>query len=155
MSNPCQQATLLSAYLDGELSEAQTVEVKAHLADCPDCRRTVDTMRHTDTMIRDLAPLEPSAAFDRSFWTKVDAHDAKSRSRPWTRYLFGGWRPAWTGAMAGLAVAVLIYFNAADPLSPEEVFIAEHMEFLEEYDLIGQLEMLEHLEATDAMKELS
>jgi anti-sigma factor RsiW len=155
MSNSCRQETLLSAYLDGELTEAQTAELKIHVAECHTCRRTLETLRHTDALIRDLPPLEPSAEFDRTFWEKVDALESQSRYRLWAGYLLGGWRPIWAGAIAGLAVAVLIYFGGTDPLSPEEVFIAEHMELLEDFDLIGQLEMLEHLDATDAMKELS
>ncbi len=154
MNNPCNQSKLLSVYLDGELSQVQSEALKAHLDVCPTCRRTLATLRDNDALIRDLPALEPSTDFDRTFWKKIDALEDEIR-RPWLQHLFRGWRPVWAGAMAGLVVAVMIYFKSADPMTPEEVFIAEHMEFLEEYDLIGQLEMLEHLEAIDAMKELT
>ena len=36
--NECERyETMLSAYLDGELPEAEEAELKAHLANCPDC----------------------------------------------------------------------------------------------------------------------
>ncbi len=154
MSNPCHPPELLSAYLDGELPQAQSDAVKAHLDVCPECLGVVETLRRNDTLIRDLPALEPSADFDRTFWEKVNTLEKGDR-RFGVRRFFSGWRPVWAGAMAGLAVAVVIYLNTADPLTPEEVFIAEHMELLEEYDLIGQLEMLEDLEAFDTMKELT
>ena len=154
MNNPCNQSKLLSVYLDGELTQAQSDTLKAHLDACPECQRTLATLRDNDARIRDLPALEPSADFDRTFWKKVDALNEETRWS-WRQNLFRGWRPVWAGAMTGLAVAVMIYFKSTDPMTPEEVFIAEHMEFLEDYDLIGQLEMLEHLEAINAMKELS
>lgn len=155
MTDPCPQEPLLSAYLDGELRDVQADELKRHLAGCPGCRRSLETLKRSDVLIRDLPPLEPSAQFDRTFWKRVESLESESRYRLWACYIFRGWRPVWAGAIAGLAVAVMIYFGSTDPLSPEEVFIAENMELLEDYDMIGQLEMLEHLDATEAMKELS
>jgi len=155
MSNPCQRSEQLSAYLDGALPQSQSDDVKAHLETCPECRKALEAFRSTDRLIRNLPALEPSADFDRTFWRKVDAMGKEGQPTTWFRQMLSGWRPVWAGALAGLAVAVVTYFNTADPLTPEEVFIAEHMELLEEYDLIGQLEMLEHLDAFDAMKELT
>lgn len=155
MTSPCRQEQLLSAYLDGELPDAQADELKMHLAECPDCRRALEAFGRSDTLIRDLPSLEPSAQFDRTFWEKIETLESGSRYRLWAVYLFRGWRPLWVGAIATLAVAVMIYFGGRSPLSPEEVFIAEHMEFLKDYDVIGQLELLEHLDAIDAINEPS
>ncbi len=152
MSNPCRYTEQLGAYLDGELSRARCDDLKAHLSGCPECRRMLETLRRNDDLIREMPALELSADFDRAFWRKVDALEKDGRRPSMIRNLFGGWRPVWIGAMAGLAAAVVITLNSADPLTPEEVFIAEHMELLDELDLIGQLEMLERLDAIDAKK---
>jgi len=149
MRNSCPQEPRLSAYLDGELTEAQAAEVKRHLADCTGCRRTLEGLRRADALVRDLPPLAPSAAFDRTFWEKVDALEDQSRYRLWARPFFKGWRPVWAGAIAALAVAVMLYFGGTPPPSPEEVYIAEHIEFLEDYEVIGQLEMLENFDTAD------
>ena len=37
----------VSEYVDGELEAALCAELEAHLADCPDCRVMVDTLRRT------------------------------------------------------------------------------------------------------------
>jgi anti-sigma factor RsiW len=37
----------LSDYVDGDLEAVLCAELEAHLADCPDCRAMVDTLRKT------------------------------------------------------------------------------------------------------------
>ena len=39
---------LLSAELDGKLSEAEHAELQAHLDECADCRRVYGTLRDVD-----------------------------------------------------------------------------------------------------------
>ena len=39
---------LLSAELDGRLSEAEHAELQAHLDECADCRRVYGTLRDVD-----------------------------------------------------------------------------------------------------------
>jgi anti-sigma factor RsiW len=155
MRKTCKQEQLLNAYLDGELTEAQAAELKRHLADCPGCRRTFEGLRHADALVRDLPPLAPSADFDRIFWEKVETLETESRYRIWASYIFRGWRPVWAAAFTGLAVAALIYFGRTDALTTEEVFIAQHIELLEDYDVIRQLDMLEEVDAAGAVKESS
>lgn len=48
----------LSSYIDGELPAALCVELEAHLAECPDCRVMVDTMRKTIVLYRAQSPGE-------------------------------------------------------------------------------------------------
>lgn len=46
----------LSDYVDGELEESLCVELEAHLAECPNCRIMVDTVRKTITLYRSQVP---------------------------------------------------------------------------------------------------
>jgi anti-sigma factor RsiW len=48
----------LSDYIDGELEAALCTQLEAHLAECPDCRVMVDTMRKTIILYRSQAPAE-------------------------------------------------------------------------------------------------
>src|SRR3954464_4828153 len=52
MSEPCDQ---LSAFLDGELPEAEAAAFRLHLADCPDCPARLDSALQ-------LAGLSPAPA---------------------------------------------------------------------------------------------
>jgi anti-sigma factor RsiW len=48
----------LSDYIDGEMEAALCAELEAHLADCPDCRVMVDTVRKTVTLYNAQATTE-------------------------------------------------------------------------------------------------
>jgi anti-sigma factor RsiW len=48
----------LSDYIDGELEAALCAELEAHLAECPNCRVMVDTVRKTITLYRSQAPTD-------------------------------------------------------------------------------------------------
>jgi len=57
--NPCSKTSLLTAYLLGELSEPDAVEVTAHLATCAECGKTAAELRATVELMREtLAPAE-------------------------------------------------------------------------------------------------
>jgi anti-sigma factor RsiW len=48
----------LSDYVDGELEAAICAQLEAHLAECPDCRVMVDTLRKTIILYRSQAHAE-------------------------------------------------------------------------------------------------
>ena len=54
---------LLSAYLDGELSEQEKTRVEEHLKDCTACRAQLTTLQEIDEGIRDGLYEEPSREF--------------------------------------------------------------------------------------------
>ncbi len=43
----------LSDYLDGDADERLCAEIERHMADCPDCRVLVDTLRKTIILYRE------------------------------------------------------------------------------------------------------
>lgn len=58
----------LSDYIDGEMEAALCAELEAHLADCPDCRVMVDTVRKTVTLYNAQATTElPSDVQNRLY----------------------------------------------------------------------------------------
>lgn len=60
----------LSAYIEGEASEALCAEIREHLADCENCRAVVDTLRKTVQLYHTLPqPDLPEAARQRLFRT--------------------------------------------------------------------------------------
>ena len=48
----------ISDYVDGELDETLCRELEQHLADCPDCRIVVDTLRKTVYLYHETATSE-------------------------------------------------------------------------------------------------
>ena len=58
----------LSDYIDGELEAVLCAQLESHLAECPDCRVMVDTVRRTIILYHSEAPAElPSDVKDRLF----------------------------------------------------------------------------------------
>jgi anti-sigma factor RsiW len=154
--DPCKDPTLLSTLLDGELPPEQSAAVRRHLDRCPGCRRQYDILRQNDAMVRGMAPLTPSADFDRTFWHKVAQWDERRNSRSWFQVLWGRWRPALAaGVAAAAAVVIFIAIGVNRGPTPEEVFIAQNMELLEDFDMIDHLDILEQLDAVETMKEPS
>lgn len=152
MTRPCKEEIFLSAYLDGELPKSEMDALDIHLEGCPQCRQILATLKTADQMVQELPTLEPSAQFDRTFWQKVDQLEKDRKRYAWLRYLISGWRPALAGGLAAI-LAVVLYSTGNGPLSPEEMFIAEHMELFENYDMIGNLELLEQWESVEVMRE--
>lgn len=58
----------ISDYVDGELEAALCAELETHLAQCPNCRVMVDTVRRTITLYHAQAATElPSDVEERLF----------------------------------------------------------------------------------------
>ena len=49
---------LLSAYIDGEVTESEAARVEEHLSGCEECRPELDSLRSTVGLLRQLPELE-------------------------------------------------------------------------------------------------
>jgi anti-sigma factor RsiW len=72
MSEHCKDCSetlgILSEYIDGELDECLCAEIERHMAECGNCRITVDTLRKTVILYRDYGHEEvPKDARDRLY----------------------------------------------------------------------------------------
>jgi anti-sigma factor RsiW len=54
---------VLSAYLDGELSRDDRLDVDAHLQVCPECRSDLEAERDVRQLLRELPPVDPHFGF--------------------------------------------------------------------------------------------
>ncbi len=156
MIDPCQDETWLSAYLDDELSPADASAVRGHLAGCPVCRQHLADFKAIDEMTRTLPNLEPSDGFERTFWSKVAILEEKRKIPSWLAYLLSGWRPILVGGLtAGLVAGIFALTNPVKQVNRDERFIAENIEFLDDYDLIRHLDLMEEWEELQVMEDQS
>jgi len=146
----CEQVTSqLSAYMDGELPPQQAEEVRRHLAECPACAEEYRLLSQTwDILLADAAP-EPSPGFTQRFWQKVRAQEqaAPRPARMLLRLL--KWAPAMA---AGFAVAFLAGWLSAGGHKPDRTgtLTAQDVAFLQNYDVLEQMELLEDLPLVQA-----
>ena len=99
--NPnCTQTTeTLSAFVDGDLPQAEAQAVRAHAAGCPRCTLSIGELRAMLTAARALERPEPPP----TLWAAVD-WALEKHERPWwlSLRIFG------TGALAGAAAVSVI-----------------------------------------------
>ncbi len=158
MNRECPNEKKLSRYLDQALSASGMDRVRHHLKSCLECRRKLAALSRSydrmDQMIRNLPEIKPSPTFDAVFWRRVAQLEEKRHRPTWTERLFSAWRPLLAAGAAAAVMTTFVLFRPGylDP-STEEIFIADHIEMLKEFELIESLELLENWEAVQAIKE--
>ena len=106
---------LLTRYCDGELSVATTQRVDAHLATCDRCRRALEDIRFSATLVRQLSPVNAPA----SVWTGIDAALSQPRQHGW---FAPGLAMRWALASVVVLAAVSVFWSMRDSASgPWEV----------------------------------
>lgn len=70
---------LLTRYCDGELSAADVQRVDAHLATCAECRTTLDEIRFSATLVRQLGAVSAPP----SVWNAIDAALSPPQREGW------------------------------------------------------------------------
>ena len=87
----------LSAYSDGELKSTERAAVERHLADCAECRSTLERIR----AVKAWAPTYEGTAPSRDLWRNIE-------SRLGTRPIgSGAVKPAWHGRKVSVRVPLL------------------------------------------------
>lgn len=98
----------LSAYLDGALSEAERLEVEAHLAGCEECRRILDDLRTLSADLRAERVPEVPLDLERRIRRALDAERGRGTVVPFSRR----WRiPATIAATLGAIALVALSFR--------------------------------------------
>jgi len=131
--------TDLVPYLRGDLGGADAARVEAHLAGCEECRRERDAFAEVVLDLRRSAPEPPPVAWGR--WRAELRGRLERPRRAW-------WRrpvPAALSLSAAAALAALAWL-VNDPAPPRvdvaAIQVVEQIEFLEDLEVIGQLDQL-------------
>ncbi len=103
---------LFSAYVDGELSGVEMLEIRNHLRSCPACQQEIESIRGLKTAMSRLQPVRASAGAEARLIERirVEQTPAGARLREWLNgRLFGRFQPAVAAlyACAGLLLVAL------------------------------------------------
>ena len=100
---------LLSAYLDGELTQADQQRVQLHLEDCPACRDTLDEMRRLQQLTAEISFSDPPEDIMEAFEQRLSVQAPR--------------RAGWTILIAALVAWVLyaVYLVLRHPRWPSIV----------------------------------
>jgi anti-sigma factor RsiW len=133
----------LSAWLDGELSDARAKEIAAAVAADPRLGKLADSLKKSREALTALSTPELSPRLRALVLSEVAKQPEK---RPFWPALFLGF-----AAAAGLAA--LVWWPREPALDEERMMLAQNLELLEDYDTMT-LSTPEDLEVIAAMKEL-
>lgn len=109
---------LISAWVDGELDQADRSVVEDHLVSCPHCAGYERELRAISVGMHSITPADLSPQFPSSVVRAIRNETAESRI----------WQPAEVFArkcVTGLAALVVIFVGVAMTTQPEEPVVAE------------------------------
>lgn len=133
----------LTAWLDGELSDARAQEVAAAVAADPALTQQVEALKKTRVLLSSLSTPEPSPRLRALVLSEV-AKTPEKRAF-WPALLWG------FAAAAGLAA--LVWWPREPAFDDDRVLLAQNLELLEDYDAMTVTNP-DDLEVIAAMKEL-
>lgn len=102
-------APLLSAFVDGELTEEERAEVLAHVSECEKCRRLLGELTALHAALGELEDEDVPAGFTEGVMAAVRAEKAAKKPQAKKRSAWRRWMPmAACAAIVALAAAVTI-----------------------------------------------
>ena len=134
MSHPLDD---LTALLDGALPPARHAEVERHLAGCAPCRAERDRLAGA---VARLAALPPPPGPSPWFLSTLEARLADEP--PPARGLLAtlaAWRWRLAVPATAIAAAAAMAFLAVRQQRADEVALAQHLELLEDYEVVASL----------------
>jgi anti-sigma factor RsiW len=94
MTNCAHIQPRLTAYLDGELADADGSVVRGHLRECAACREIARAEAVLRDGLRDLAPVDPPATLWAGVQARLAAAEVADAHQPWWRRMARRWTPA-------------------------------------------------------------
>lgn len=105
---------LVSAELDGELTEAEKADLTAHLTHCDACRRYRDALLSVEEALDEL--VEPPVTLAKSVMARVNALPVPGAAKPAKKTNRSLWRSLRSASLAAVAVfAILAGVNIFSP----------------------------------------
>ena len=102
-------APLLSAFVDGELTEEERAEVLAHVSECEKCRRLLGELTALHAALGELEDEDVPAGFTEGVMAAVRAEKAAAKPQVKKRSTWRRWLP-----MAACAALVALKFEGSD-----------------------------------------
>lgn len=149
----------LIPYLRGALEAAERDQIRGHLEQCGECRRTADELVSGLKLIADRLEEMPAPVWSE-YWPelrrKLAARNEVQR---------GWWRPAygWTGVIAAGIAALIIFMLAPRPEtgfqmrmpSADQLALADtDVDMLRNYQMVERMDLLENYDVIEHLDEL-
>lgn len=118
----CQEVQMLvSAHVDGELSQGERRDVDTHLASCAECRRRREALAAVRTALQSIEPETVSESFDAILGRRLTEARAMRRRRRWRPLAVA------LSAAAALVLAFLVLITRQQPAAVHRPVPGPHL----------------------------
>jgi anti-sigma factor RsiW len=161
----CQEIkNLLKPLFEGELSSDVQLEVRRHIASCPECRSGLNPMDLVEILPAFDESIEPSLDFASRFYAELQNRQNRKQPERESRTVrtksswIQNW--SWQFAAAGVLIAVFsagLYFRYSQDSRPDpkavfyEMEVTDNLALFKDMALIEDLEFYEDLDAIESM----
>jgi len=126
----CRQVSrLVSAYMDGELTGTEMLQIRRHLDGCRACTLQYESLRYTKHLVARLSYAEPRAGFAERICARLDSIEVPGYQRVWNRLAAYGHKHLTPLAAGFLALGGILVLLAAGSVKGPEVTIAQTPSF--------------------------
>jgi anti-sigma factor RsiW len=138
----------LIAFMDGRASDADRRAVKSHLAECAACKARVEGFSSVWTILDEMPPTEPSAAFEARLRAAMTAEPPPLRFWQGIAAMLPSPRLALAVTLLGVfslwqsSRPVVVNDTAAPVSSDAEFRMIQDLPVLENYDVLTSLDAL-------------
>jgi anti-sigma factor RsiW len=148
----------LVAYLDGELDEADTLEVERTLTESAEIRQEVEALSRTWDLLDQLPRVRASSEFTERTMASIQAASTVEVARPWISPETK--KRIWLASLlAGLAACAVLGFLVTNRGLPDKTeALMRDLPVIEQVDLyeeVGDVEFLRELEQLGPLSEAS
>ncbi len=153
---------LLNLFSEGQLSQEQSLKVKAHLDICEDCSAEAIFLKDSWDLLNEYKPAVASLNFKANFWKRLAQEEAsfekkKVFSFPWLKPRL---IPVFTAVAAILICStyVMNFFsdkgirNFALAINDKDISMLKNLDLTEDLDIIENIPVLEELKAMDSVE---
>ncbi len=133
--------SMMSAYVDGELTGVDMLEIRRHLSDCEECSAEYESIRLTKHALARLATARPRPDFAAALFGQLDAVKV---TRPQRMFNFLGRRLSHKlspvgAALAASGLALVILSSGAMDTGPQATATMANAAFGSRYEQAGFL----------------
>ena len=119
-------SSLISAYIDGELTGVEMLEIRRHFDDCQSCSLQYESLRETKQMLARLSYTEPRAGLADRICSQLDCVRVPGYQRLLNRMISYGRTRVTPVAASCAALGAVLMFLASNPTKvPELVTVSK------------------------------
>lgn len=152
----------LILFLDGQLSQDQSLKINEHLEKCRDCSKEAVFLKESWDLLKQDEPVVPTGSFKTDFWKRLAQEELVFEKK--RGIVFPGLKPrlAAVFSLVGVILICGVYVtnflsdkgikNLAVLINDKDISMLKNLDLMEDLDVIENIPVLEELKAIDSVE---